>query len=52
MPVTEEVEENEVLDRLLCAIREHITVTDEASERLDNLHVEEVRGMEVVTVAE
>ena len=52
MRVAENVEEDEILDRLLGAAREHLTGAYEAPERLDHLHVEEVGSVEVVAVAE
>jgi len=52
MRVAEEEEDGEVLDRRFGPRREHLTGAHEATERLDDLHVEKVRGVEVVVVAE
>ena len=52
MRVAEDLEEDEVLDRLFGTTREHLTGAHEAPERLDDLHVEKVGSVEVVAVAE
>ena len=52
MRVAEDVEEDEILDRLFGAVREHLTGAHEAPERLDDLHVEKVGSVELVAVAE